>query len=348
LTIIVAVAGVVLGALPYSVIYKHIASEMLTEAQPTNTTESGFVILRASTVSLISWPKREEDGAHATLGMDETTPVALAGLGSIASAISLLGFPWLPSIAVSTRLNGWAATRGSVLLVSVLAWLTHTMCVAVPPYYDATGELGPNVRDATQGIYYLIVLFGAVYIFTKPLTEGGCKRRGLMLAPLFILAVQPPSPPPAGHTRHAHSACVWSCWMSFSHHHFQYRHRAVHLTTHTHTHTHTRPHTRTHIHSPQIGEMAIRRTLSNYFATDSALMRFALRSVMLPACKYIAIHVTLVSGEQLGFAQKENLFLLLAIPMGLLVAAASVMQLGASSPLEALAMQFFGEYGSLR
>ena len=83
-----------------------------------------------------------------------------------------------------------------------------------------------------------------------------------------------------------------------------------------------------------------------YFATSSVVVRLALRSVMLPAIKYASIHATVVSVEQAGFEYKEDAFLVTTIPMGLLVATASVMQLGASSPEEALLMQALGEIGS--
>lgn len=186
-TIAVALVGVVIGALPVSAIYKHVGSEMLTEAQPTNATESGFVILHNAAACVSPWPKSEEDGARRTPGMAD--PVAVAVWTGLANVLAVTGFPWIPILAVSTRLNGWAATRGSVLLVWMLCWLTHAVCMMIHHISDASGMYGPLGRLAQMATYYSAVLFGINFTFTWPVT-GPLKKNSMFGVALLVIAVR--------------------------------------------------------------------------------------------------------------------------------------------------------------
>mmetsp|Transcript_25643 Transcript_25643/g.59797 ORF Transcript_25643/g.59797 Transcript_25643/m.59797 type:complete len:564 (+) Transcript_25643:86-1777(+) len=274
LTMSIAVAGVLLGSLPFSLVFNFIGEEMLRKSEASNVTESGYVILRSETTDPFTWSEGYAGGG----------PGADLAAGCIA-VYAMMGFPWLSVFAISSRVNGWSAMHGKVLFVVVVCFLVHASMLFLYFVMLGSDSAGPTGVAVLKFGWYPALIVGICTILMGPFKDRlTLTNAKWMMMCLFVL---------------------------------------------------------------MISEYFIRTALKVYFLSELPTTRIVLRSVMLPLIKYVSLHLYLVAVEHVNFTHDEHSFLFLTLPMGLVVATSSVMQLAAANPTEALVMQLIVMVGEL-
>lgn len=76
-----------------------------------------------------------------------------------------------------------------------------------------------------------------------------------------------------------------------------------------------------------------------YFSSNNQMLRLVIRSMFLPGLKYCLLHLMLVAAEALDVPNKDNIYLLLIIPLTMVTVTGHSMQLGSADIQEAAIME---------